>query len=168
MEALRTTSAHATLIDGWVEMLRTMSRCGRVAQRTLNEQIGEQFGLSQAMMLWACRDLAESAPSQLELANYLGLSPAQVSGLVDSLRRDGLLASERSPHDRRRQTWRLTAEGTLAASNLDEQLAGWAAECTSVLEPNLVAQMLHSLHMFERMLDRSSNATAPTRREAAA
>lgn len=121
-----TPPLNTSFSDHWVDLLRTAIRCGRAAQRALASQLDEQLNSSAANMLWACRDLAQDAPSQLELAAYVGLSPAQVSATVETLRCEGLLESQRSPTDRRRQVWRLTAAGASAVAELDERLAAWS------------------------------------------
>src|SRR4051812_9473482 len=58
--------------------------------------------------LWLCDDGALAARGQGEVAMALGVSAAQMSGLVERLRKRDLLQVERLGTDRRRQTWRLT------------------------------------------------------------
>ena len=48
---------------------------------------------------------------QVDLAAAVGISPAQMSGLVERLRSRELVAMHRSTTDRRRQVWRTTATG---------------------------------------------------------
>ena len=64
----------------------------------------------QLLLLWeiACR---EQAHSQLELAERLGISTAQVSGVLQQLARRALIEGRRTPADRRRQVWCTTPAG---------------------------------------------------------
>jgi DNA-binding MarR family transcriptional regulator len=84
-------------------------------------------------MLWACREALPRGVGQSELAPRLAVSAAQVSGLVEKLRSQGLLQGRRAATDRRRQFWRLTPQGqaTLQA-NLDD-MADWAAQLDAQL-----------------------------------
>lgn len=77
-------------------------------------------------MLWACREAPPAGFSQSQLAATLGISAAQVSGLVERLRRSGLLASRRAEADRRRQHWCLTPTGRARLEAILLDLAGWA------------------------------------------
>jgi DNA-binding MarR family transcriptional regulator len=45
------------------------------------------------------------------MAAELGLSAAQISSVVDSLRQRRAIVHQRAPEDRRRQIWQLTPSG---------------------------------------------------------
>jgi DNA-binding MarR family transcriptional regulator len=66
---------------------------------------------AQLLLLWACFKASGRGVGQQELSQTHALSPAHVSGLVEQLRDRGLLEGERSPTDRRRQSWRITPLG---------------------------------------------------------
>jgi DNA-binding MarR family transcriptional regulator len=162
MEALRKTNHEPQPDETWAGMLLALARCGRLAQRALAAQLDDRFSPSQAAMLWACRELAVAEPSQLELAKHLGLSPAQVSAQVETLRSAGLIVSERSPHDRRRQTWQLTAAGEQATRQLDEQLAQWSTACSEKIGDEALEAMSQGIHAVQQLLDHPPNSHAPT------
>lgn len=157
MDALRTISLEPRA-DTWTDVLRSLTRCGRAGQRALTAQLDDRLGPSQAALLWTCREMAGAEASQLELAKCLGMSPAQVSGMVEQLRCDGLLVSERSPSDRRRQTWQLTAEGSRLLGDLDHQLAIWSAACRDEFGAGALDEISRGIHAMERFLDRLSDA----------
>jgi DNA-binding MarR family transcriptional regulator len=64
-------------------------------------------------LLAACRAATGSGPTQIELARRVGISPAQVSVLIEQLRVAGWIETIRSTADRRRQCCRTTASGEL-------------------------------------------------------
>jgi DNA-binding MarR family transcriptional regulator len=84
---------------------------GRGAARELAALVAA-FGLKEAefRLLWVLF-AASSEPDQTQLAERLGCSPAQVSGLVEQQRALGRLEGRAAAGDRRRQVWRLTAAG---------------------------------------------------------
>ncbi len=88
----------------------------RIAHRELND--------TQFLLLWCCHRASNGGISQTDLAACVGVSAAQVSGLVDQLRRRQLLSAERCGDDRRRQLWKLTEAGDqllqAALGDLDE------------------------------------------------
>jgi DNA-binding MarR family transcriptional regulator len=98
--------------------------------------------------------------SQLELAQRMGMSPAQISGLVEVLRQRALLVSERSPRDRRRQTWRLTAAGEKVLIALDTQLEARAVACRDPISGITLGEMSLSIQGIEAFLGKLSDATA--------
>ena len=132
----------------WVGLLRALSRCGRLAQRALAVQLDASLSPSQAMLLWTCHELESQDASQLELARHVGVSPGQISGLVEELRRRDLIASERSPRDRRRQTWRLTHAGRELVRELNTQLESWTAACCDDIGTEMLEEMSRGIQSF--------------------
>jgi DNA-binding MarR family transcriptional regulator len=95
-----------------VELIHELSRCQRVLRTWLDERL-RPWGLRDTdfWALWLCSRCAPSGVVQHELAAAAGVSEAQMSGLVERLRQNGLLIGCRGEPDRRRQYWRLTAAG---------------------------------------------------------
>lgn len=88
------------------------STAARQLRRLLAERVARwELSDSETLILWLCWRPGKSGRVQGELAAALGISPAQTSALVEGLRKRGFLGQERSPLDRRRQIWRLTASG---------------------------------------------------------
>lgn len=115
------------------QLRRALAAAGRGAD--LNE--------IELITLWACSVAPPEGMGQTQLIARLGVSPAQVSGLVESLRRRGLLSAKRDPLDRRRQRWQLTEQGQalleLAAEHLVRQIAqGRPAGDSALPTPHIV------------------------------
>lgn len=87
--------------------------------------------------------------SQRELADQLGIDPANLVAVLDSLEADGLLARARTAHDRRQRLVSLTAAGK---RSLAEALRATAAIDERILAALPVAQrdryyaMTHTVH----------------------
>ena len=84
---------------------------GRAAARELS-QLVEGFGLKEGefRLLWALLT-GETPPHQSKLAELLGCSPAQVSGIVERQQLRGNIARRAALGDRRRQVWQITPQG---------------------------------------------------------
>ncbi|MCH2114432.1 MAG: MarR family transcriptional regulator [Pirellulales bacterium] len=95
---------------------------GRSMARQLAAAV-RAYGLSESefRLLW----IAQRCPAcdQKQLANQLGLSPAQVSGLVERLRAGGSIFPSVAVDDRRRQLWQLTPSGGAMVSRIVAELA---------------------------------------------
>jgi DNA-binding MarR family transcriptional regulator len=100
-----------------VALIHELSRCHRLLRAWLNERLRPwEIRDTEFFVLWLCDRFAPSGVVQHELAAAVGVSEAQMSGLVERMRQNGLLIGCRGEPDRRRQYWRLTAAG-------DERLA---------------------------------------------
>jgi len=120
------TLARDSMPHEWVELIGSISLCGRRLRTQVAERLaGQDLNEPQLWLLWACRKVDEVGLSQSELARGLAVSAAHVSQLVEQLRRRGWLEGQRSSRDRRRQLWRLTAEGRLALDAALVRLAPW-------------------------------------------
>jgi DNA-binding MarR family transcriptional regulator len=93
------------------ELLEDLSRLTCTLRTTLAE-VAQPNGLTdtELQLLYRCARTTEGI-AQRQLADALAISTAGVSGLVESLRRRGLIAGHRPAEDRRRQVWKLTAHG---------------------------------------------------------
>lgn len=114
-----------TQADRLLRLVHWTSTASRHLRRRLAE-VAEVFELSdtELLVVWLC---SGGGRIQVELAGAIGVSPAQMSGLVERLRSRGLVAMHRLAMDRRRQIWRTTSAGqTLlgqAAGHLNELAA---------------------------------------------
>jgi DNA-binding MarR family transcriptional regulator len=92
------------------------------------DQLAESTGLTDCELLaiWLCLQ-SESGLVQGELAAAVGVSPAQMSGLVERLRQRGLIEMHRQTLDRRRQVWRGTPAARQVLDSLTAPLAHLAA-----------------------------------------
>jgi DNA-binding MarR family transcriptional regulator len=99
--------------DARAERLLRLIHWSSAASRQLRRHLAEAaapFDLSDSELLvvWLCRDADRV---QVELAAAIGVSQAQMSGVVERLRSRGLVAMHRPTIDRRRQVWRARAAG---------------------------------------------------------
>lgn len=113
----------ASHLDDCFQLLEKLLRCGHALRGAIAESV-RPAGLSETefRLLWLCRQSDPRGVNQTELRERLAVSPAQVSALVEQLRRKQLLLGQRSPSDRRRQCWRVTSEGRALVASLAAQL----------------------------------------------
>jgi DNA-binding MarR family transcriptional regulator len=95
--------------DRLLTLVHWTSAASRQLRRRLAE-VAAAIDLSdvELLVLWLCHG---GGQVQVDLAAAIGISPAQVSGLVERLRSRELVAMRRSATDRRRQVWRTAAAG---------------------------------------------------------
>lgn len=131
--------------DRLVALLHAVEGCCHALRRAI-EQLAARHKLttSQLTALWACVGVSDGV-GQSRLATEIGVSAAQASALVEGLRRRGLLAPRRTPDDRRRQHWSLTAEGRQTVASASVDLAGLARHLDATLDANLGGRQTRSL-----------------------
>lgn len=71
-----------------------------------------------------------------ELSQRLMVSKGNVTGLIDRLARDGLVARSRSPEDRRFQMVELTAAGKAFFAKIADEHRQWVTEMMNGLSPD--------------------------------
>ena len=99
-------------VDSAERLLRLIHWSG-AASRQLRRQLAEAaaaFELTdnELLVIWLCRG---NGRVQVELASAIGVSPAQMSGVVERLGTRGLVAMHRPSVDRRRQVWQTSPSG---------------------------------------------------------
>ena len=105
----------------------------------------------ECLVLWLCDTRAHHAGwAQQDLASAIGVSPAQMSSLVEGLRKRGLMEMKRSPVDRRRQVWQLLSQGEDLLNQIRANL-GSVAEQMHDLAP--MAEQQAALEVFSRLAD---------------
>jgi len=140
-----------------IELAERISVCGRKLHDELSHLVGRwQLSPPQFSLLWACRHARAEGFSQNQLAGVMAVSPAHVSGLVEQLRRKGLLEGRRAAVDRRRQLWRLTPDGR-------DTLEALIADCSGRLDDWLGDNQRKALgrlaDQLVDLLDKSANTT---------
>jgi DNA-binding MarR family transcriptional regulator len=121
--------------DSHAERFLRLVRWTSAASRQLRKRLGElaaAFELSdtELLVVWLC---SGGGRVQVELAGAIGVSPAQMSGMVERLRSRGLVGMHRSAMDRRRQVCRTTAEGETLLARASNHLT----EITAVVGTGL-------------------------------
>lgn len=117
-------------------MLVHRANCAARQLRRRLAAAAETAGLSdnEVLVLWLAAGVAEGLV-QGDLATAIGISPAQMSGIVERLRKRGLIRMERSPLDRRRQVWRSTPVGHEVLESLKPGLVAIAEQLDARVSP---------------------------------
>jgi DNA-binding MarR family transcriptional regulator len=112
------------------------SAASRQLRRCL-ASLANSAGISdgELLTLWLCLG-EEGGLVQGDLAASLGVSPAQMSGIVERLRQRGLIEMHRQALDRRRQVWRGTAAARQVLESLTVALANLADHLSAQLTPD--------------------------------
>ena len=141
--------------DRLLRLVHWTSAASRHLRRRLAD-VAEAFELSdtELLVVWLC---SGGGRIQVDLAGAIGISPAQMSGMVERLRSRGLVAMHRLAMDRRRQVWRTTTAGQSLLSNAAGQLNDVAA-CVS---GELAADEQHTAQL---LCERLAAAAAPNTR----
>ena len=118
------------------EMIQLLSQCHRQLRRTLSDRLSG-WGLSDTdfLVLWLCHRAEPRGLVQRDLAEALGISPPQMSGLVERLRQQGLLTSRRCPLDRRRQLWGIDVAGCRLLTQVCAELKQLTVSFEQFLSP---------------------------------
>jgi DNA-binding MarR family transcriptional regulator len=132
--------------DAPLERLLRLAHWTSTASRHLKRRIGEltatlDLSDTELIVVWLC---GGGGRVQIDLASATGISPAQMSGLVERLRSRGLVAMHRQVRDRRRQIWRATPAGQDLLVSAAQYLSNLAVSLAEHLteEEQLLAQSL--------------------------
>lgn len=147
--------------EQWLAISERMSICARHL-RSLIARLSSEIDLGEAQLslLWACLNAPPAGLSQKDLARFLVVSPAHISGQVEQLRSQGLLTGRRNVHDRRRQHWQLTPQGHAKLQSLVDRLAGCTPELDGQFEPGELLTIVERLR--SGFADRSEQEEDPT------
>jgi MarR family transcriptional regulator, transcriptional regulator for hemolysin len=136
-----------TSAERLLALVHHASGAARQLRRLLDELAGTvQLSDSELLVVWMC--CHPDGLAQVALAGAIGVSPAQMSGIVERLGRRGLIAMQRSPLDRRRQVWRTTPAGRELGAALQARLSALAADLDGAVSPedqNLVLSVCRRL-----------------------
>jgi DNA-binding MarR family transcriptional regulator len=128
----------------WQNGMRTMHRKMLEMNHTMSEQ----------MIL---RRLLQQTMSVAEVAEELAITPSAASRAVDRLVRDGLVARQECPHDRRQRALSLTEHGETTMRALAEEFAASLIFLVEGLSPQ---EQTEFLHLLQRMIDQSEARNA--------
>jgi DNA-binding MarR family transcriptional regulator len=89
--------------------------CATLIERSVRQGLREEFGITLPKFdLLSQLDRAEEGLTMGELSRRLMVTNGNVTGLIDRLVTEGLVARQPAPHDRRAQVVRLTPAGKQA------------------------------------------------------
>ena len=148
------TSALPSEAVGWTNLMQKLLVCGRSLRQAMAQQHKTRaLSETQFALLWACHQGPLEGISQIHLAQQLAISPAQVSGLVEQLRKQGLLAGHRAEHDRRVQLWQLTPAGRALIQAILQDAAPWVRMLDSQLTPNAQVELSKRLDQLSQVIN---------------
>jgi DNA-binding MarR family transcriptional regulator len=142
--------------DRLLRLIHWTSAASRQLRRRL-AAIANAFDLSdtELLVVWLC---SGSGRVQVDLAGAIGVSPAQMSGMVERLRARGLVAMQRQAMDRRRQVWRTSAAGQTLLSHAAAHLKELAVS----LSGSLSGDEQHTVQtLCERLAEAVATVSAP-------
>ena len=139
-----------------IDVIRQLHVCSRQLRSMFSEQLRTvQLTDSEFLLLWICSQSGEQPTIQGQVVSWIGLSPAQLSGLVDRLYKRGLLSLERSDQDRRCQLLELTDSGNAALQQALRAMGAFAqvaAELGSAAWLNSVEELFSQVVTLETRL----------------
>lgn len=145
-----------------IRMVMELTSCEKALRAAIAEVVSP-FSLSENafFILILCQRNQDRPLSQSALAKTVGLSPAQLSNLVEQLRQDGWIEASRDANDRRRQYWALTQEGS---HRLDEILQTFATAWQLDQLPIQPRSLVDGFRQLAAMLQTSlvSESTSPS------
>lgn len=150
--AQRYPDADISAVTSFLHLLRVATDLSAALDSCLSQH-GLLQGRWWVLILLMREDSASSTPSVL--ADKAGVSRATMTGLIDSLERDGLVERTFDAHDRRRVSVCLTAAGQ---SKLDEVMPDYYRRLRQLMagfsetEKNLLHNILERLHERQGML----------------
>ena len=140
-EARAGSGDHAAL-RLWLRLLA----CATQIEAEIRRRLRAQFGVTLARFdymaqLYRYRD----GLKMRELSRYLMVTGGNVTGLTDDLERDGLVAREASPSDRRAWILRLTPKGRRAFEAMAQEHERWILDLLGGLDERTVQQLYTQL-----------------------
>lgn len=128
----------------------------RLLRNTLNARsiaVSEPFGLPTGSLTVMALMAQNPGSSQVELAQYAGITGPSLVGIVDELERRGLVQRVRSTEDRRRNMLIVTEKGERTMTSL-------YAEVRQIEDPIQQELTAEELDLFISFIDRANAALA--------
>ena len=126
----------------WLRMLASTTQIEAEIRRRLREQ----FGISLARFDYMAQLFRYKEGLQMRaLSRYLMVTGGNVTGLTDELERDGLVARQANPDDRRAWIVRLTTKGRRAFEAMAQQHEQWILELFAGLDAKTLQQLYSQL-----------------------
>lgn len=145
-----------------IEAVRCMVLAGKTANATFEEALSELWITHQQFRTLTCIDGYGAAGTQLHpIAEWLGVTPRNVTALMDALEAQGLVERVADPTDRRAVIARLTPAGS------DRAAKGWMihqAALKRVTSTLTADEKLQLRHLSLKLLAAAEDTAADRRR----
>lgn len=132
------------LIQEIVELQRQINRDMR--QHTLDAWMGINLTVPQIKSLFFIAN--EGTTNFTRLASALGVTPANVTGIIERLVEQGLVSRQENPDNRRSLTLQVTEKGENTIANLRERRAGRTTQILAHLSVPELNVVLHGFRFF--------------------
>jgi DNA-binding MarR family transcriptional regulator len=130
---------HKAELRLWLRLIT----CTTVIEREVRRRLRESFGVTFPRFdLMAQLDKAPAGMTLGELSGRMMVTNGNVTGLVERLVAQGLVARRTSPDDRRAQIVSLTADGRRVFRNYARANGNWIAEILADLTPDDIEQLM--------------------------
>jgi DNA-binding MarR family transcriptional regulator len=150
--------------EAFLNLLRTTDEVFQVAERNLTNHSISQGRFGVLMLLWGSNqrrvegaDVANCNPTgprtPAELAEAAGVTRATMTGLIDTLERDGLVRREPDPDDRRMMSVRLTPKAQVF---LKELLPKHFQIMASLMEPLSETERKMLVRLLNKILQKAT------------
>ena len=142
--------------EAFLHLLRTGDEAFRVVESNLAGHHLTQGRFGVLMALWgSCHEAHDQAAplSPAELAERTGVTRATITGLVDTLERDGLVTRTPDPDDRRMLAVGLTARGEKL---LQKVLPSHFRQLAQLMEPLSEAERKTLVRLLTKVLHRAA------------
>jgi len=133
---------HKTELRLWLRIFT----CKMLIEGEVRRRLREQFDVTLPRFdLMAQLDRAPNGMTLGELSQRMMVTNGNVTGLVDRLAAQKLVARRPAPHDRRAQIVSLTAEGRKAFRAMARANGNWIAEILGDLSPGETSELMRLL-----------------------
>ncbi|WP_407540989.1 MarR family transcriptional regulator [Deinococcus radiomollis] len=132
----------------WIALDRVHSLMSRQIQATMTEHDVTRPQYSVLRLL-----LEEGEQTANALSSHMGVTPGNLTGVIDRLEAAGLVQRERDPQDRRCVTLRLTEAGSEKARSIIPSTRGRVERLFAALNPQELEAFRGSLKKLEAALD---------------
>lgn len=121
-----------TAVEAYLHLLRTSDSVSLVSDKVFADQSLSRGRFSVLMILSQCAEMDTDPKSPTEIADAIGVTRATMTGLIDTLERDGLVERTPDAADRRMMKLKLTPAGLALLRNF---LPGYFRCISSLLRP---------------------------------
>lgn len=122
----------------WLRMLATTTQI----EAEIRKRLREQFDISLARFDYMAQLYRHKDGMKMRaLSKYLMVTGGNVTGLTDELQREGLVARESSPTDRRAWIVRLTPKGRRLFETMAQEHEQWILELFSSMDESAMHQV---------------------------
>ncbi len=139
--------------------IRVMRRHHACVERRIGD-LGIHHGQHRMLMQLARRQ--EDIPSQKELAEIMGISPAAVTATLKKLEREGYISRSMTDEDNRRNEIRITEKGLSKVTESRTIFEATDAEMFAGFSPEEIAALTAYLERLDRNLDAAGAPADPS------